>query len=283
MTKIIAKRIRKKGISGILVDAVLYLFALISVIPFVILFFNTFKDKDHIYNALYMPNFLYTENYQKIFEKTDVLGALSNTILICFATQLLMVLFASAAGYVISRSREKIFKFVYLLFVSGLIIPSQTNMIVIYKLGVALHMINTIPFLIMIYVSGSTAFATLIYVGFTKTIPREIEESAGMDGCGRYGLFARIIFPLLMPATGTVLVTTIFWFWNDFSGPLIYLNDKRYQTIIMAIFNFSLDSRSTDWGPVFALCFIASLPMIALFLFTQKYLLKGLTSGAVKG
>jgi len=283
MTKIRTKRIGRKGISGALADVVLYLFALICIIPFVILFLNTFKDKDHLYDALYIPNFLNIESYHKVFEKTDVFGAFGNTIFICFATQLLMVLFASAAGYVIGRSKEKIFKFVYLFFVSGLIIPSQTNMIVVYKIGVALHMINTIPFLVMIYVAGSTAFATLIYVGFTKTIPREIEESAGMDGCGRYRLFARIIFPLLMPATGTVLVTTIFWFWNDFSGPLIYLNDKHYQTIIMAIFNFSLDSRSTDWGPVFTLCFIASIPMIVIFLFTQKYLLEGLTFGAVKG
>ena len=276
-------RKRKAGAFGrIALNIFLYLMAVVVLLPFIDLFLTTFKDKFHIYDAFYWPDFSYIRNYQYVFKYVDVAAAFGNTILICAATEGLIVLFGSMAGYMISRSKEKFFKFIYLVFVAGLIIPSQSGMIVIYKIGVFLNMINKIPFLVMIYVSGSAAFASLIYAGFTKGIPKEMEESATIDGCGIYRTFFKIVFPLLTPATGTVMVTTVFWFWNDFFGPLIYLNGKT-QTIIMSIFNFSMANRATDWGPVFTLCFIASLPVIVFFLFTQKYLIRGLVAGAVKG
>lgn len=272
----------RKGIGGQLIDVTLYLIALFVLFPFIDLFLTTFKDKFHVYDAFYWPDFTYLRNYIYVFKYVNVPAAFGNTIIICASTLALIVIFGSMAGYMISRSKERFFKLVYGLFAAGLIIPTQTAMIVIYKLGVYIHLINTIPFLVLIYASGSAAFASLIYAGFTKNIPKEMEEAATIDGCGIYKTFFRIIFPLLMPATGTVLVTTIFWFWNDFSGPLIYLNGKT-QTIIMAIFTFSMQNQATDWGPVFTLCFIASLPIILFFLFTQKYLIKGLVAGAIKG
>lgn len=274
---------RSNIVKDVFIHIVLYIAALFVLFPFADLFLTTFKDKSHLFDALYFPDFRYLDNYKAVFKYVNIPKSLWNTIVICASTLFFVALFGSMAGYMISRSKQRIYKIIYTLFVAGLIIPSQTGMLVIYKLGVALHLINTIPFMVMLYISGSSAFAALIYAGFTKSIPRELEESATIDGCGIYRTFFKVMFPLLMPATGTVFVTTIFWYWNDFSGPLIYLNSKKTQTLIMAIFNFSLDNQSTDWGPVFAICFIASLPMILFFLFTQKYLLKGLVEGAIKG
>ena len=276
--------VRKRPIRAgrIILAVILWFLAILTLLPFIDLFLSTFKDRLHLYEFFYWPDFTYTRNYAEAFTKTNIFASLGNSVLISGLTLLFNVIFGAMAGYMISRAKERFFKLIYVLFVAGLIVPTQTAMMIVYKMGASTHLINTIPFLIMIYVAGGAPFATLIYAGFTKNIPREIEESATIDGCGMYGTFSRIIFPLLLPATGTVIVTTVFGYWNDFIGPLIYLNGKT-ETIIMSIFKFSILKRSTDWGPVFALCFIASLPMIILFLFVQKHLLAGLVSGAIKG
>lgn len=257
--------------------------ALLFLAPFLLFFLNTFKDIDHIYDTFYMPNLFYFNNYSRMFKESTFFSSLGLTILICFFTLLFIVLFSSMAGYIISRTQRKIISSLFLLFAAGQIIPAQTSMIPIYKIGVATHMINTVPFLIMIYVASGSAFATLFYAGFTKTIPRALEESAYMDGCGRFETFFKVILPLLRPATATIVVTTIYWYWNDFSGPLIYLNTSKVSTLMMTIYKFMGTNRSVDWGPVYALCFVSALPMIIFFMATQKYLLKGLVVGSVKG
>lgn len=274
----------KRDIKGIILNVIVSIFAVLWIYPFYLMFILSFRDGKHVFDFVSLPNLMYFENYLRVFKSVHVFSAFFNSIKITASTMILAIMFASMAGYVISRSKEKFFTYVYLLFACGLIIPAQTSMIPIYKIGVYFKLINQIPFLIMIYLGGLTAFGTLIYTGFTKNIPIEIEESAKLDGCGIYGTFFRIVFPLLRPATGTFLAVTIYWIWNDFSGPLIYLNNANVQTIVMAIFNFQNgNTRSIDWGPTLAICFISSVPMIVFFLFTQKYLLKGLTAGAVKG
>lgn len=281
-------KLKKKVSGNRITSLVVYLLAVGVIYPFLLLFITTFKDEDHIYNPFSMPDFTFIDNYVKVFEQSKFFTALGITILICVSTLVLVILFASMAGYMISRSKEGIFRYSYLVIVAGLIVPAQTNMVVIYKMGNTFHMINTVPFLILMYVAGASAFASLIYVAITKSIPKEIEESSKLDGCGQYMTFFRIVFPLLKPATGTVIATTIFWFWNDFQGPLIYLNNGKTPTLMYLIYSFKTNVAGsgiylTAWGPVFALCFLASLPILIFFLFTQKYLIKGVTAGAVKG
>lgn len=274
----------KNNLKDAVLNVIVYFFAVLWLYPFYLMFTLSFRDGQNMFDFVSLPNFLYLDNYIRVFNVVHVFKSFLNSVVITGTTMVLAVLFASMAGYVIGRSKEKLFTYIYLLFATGLIIPTQTSMIPIYKLGVRVHLINTIPFLVMYYLAGLCAFAALIYVGFTKSIPAEIEESAKLDGCGVYKTFFMIIFPLFRPATGTVLAVTIYWIWNDFSGPLIYLNNANVQTIVMAIFEFqNANTRAIDWGSVLAVSLISSFPMIAFFLFTQKYLLKGLTAGAVKG
>ena len=187
------------------------------------------------------------------------------------------------AGYAICRSKEKSIRLLFFYFVFGLIIPFQSSMIITYKLGIALHLINTRTFLILQYIAGGCAYAIMLYAGFTKNIPRELEEAASIDGYGAYRTFFKIVFPLLKPATLTLATITVFWYWNDFSGPLIYLNDKAKSTIMYSIFLFQLDQRSTEVGPVYTLCFLSIIPVFLFFIVAQKYLVEGLVAGAVKG
>ena len=146
-----------------------------------------------------------------------------------------------------------------------------------------MHLINTRTLLVILYTAAQIPFATFLYAAFTKGIPRELEESAYMDGYGRFRTFWRIIFPLLLPATGTFVITNVFGIWNDFITPLIFLNDPDKLTLMPQIVQFMFNNTSIAFGPVFAVSVLAVLPLIVLFLFTQKYMLRGLVVGSVKG
>ncbi len=266
----------------------MFLCAIVFLSPFVMLFLTSFKTEAQVFDPFILPDFTHLHNYALVFASPSFYTSMRNTLVISVVTMALAILFSSMAGYMVSRGKERIFKAAYLVFVLTLIIPGQSNMIVLYKLGSLLHLINTVPYLIVLYLAGNVAYSSLIYAAFTKTIPAALEESAYMDGCGHFTTFFRIIFPLLAPATGTVIVTEIFWYWNDFQGPLIYLNGKT-STLMMEIYRFrsivasAMPAVITQWGPVSAICFVATLPIVLFFILTQKHLIRGLVVGAVKG
>ncbi|QGQ99164.1 carbohydrate ABC transporter permease [Paenibacillus psychroresistens] len=273
----------KKSKLGLYVlEVILLIVAIFYLYPFYYMLESSIKPAKDFYIPLKLPSQIFWGNYHLVFAKANVLEAFTNTILICLGTMLLLVAVSSMAGYKITRRSEKLFQIMFFIFLSGLIIPLQTNMVPIFKLGIVLHLINTRTFLILLYTGTTVPFATMLYAGFTKNIPLELEDAASIDGCGPTRMYWAIIFPLLLPATGTLVVTTVFWFWNDFVGPLLYLQDPHKMTLITQIFRFKSE-RSSDWGPIFALCSLCTLPLIVLFLFTQKYLLQGLTAGAIKG
>jgi raffinose/stachyose/melibiose transport system permease protein len=262
----------------------LYILATLWMYPFLLLVTSTFKDGNNFFDFKALPNFMYWDNFSKVFTGMVLLRPFLVSLMLTVSTMTATVMFSSMAGYSLGRGKEKTFVYIYLLFASGLIIPAQSNMIPIYKLGTAIGLINTIPFLIMIYVSGLASYAALIYAGFTKNVPEELEDSARIDGCGILRTFISIVFPLLLPATGTVLATTTVWIWNDFQNPLIYLNSEKDYTLVMMMFKFyNSTTKSTQWGPTFVVALVVSLPMLIFFLFTQKYMLKGLVAGALKG
>jgi len=281
---------KKKKYSGksLAVTAVLCIFCVIYLFPLFLLVLSSFKEEQYIFDAFYMPSFSYLDNYIKVFTSSTFWGSLVNTLVICIITLSISVVLASMAGYVLARSRERIFKAAKLVYMMALVVPAQANMMILYKLGISMHLINQPLYLILIYLGTNVSYSVMIYSAFTKSIHMEIEEAARIDGCGRVKMFTNVIFPLLKPATGTVIATTIFWYWNDFQGPLIYLSDGKHNTLMLEIFNFkeiigTTSFASTAWGPVSALCIIASLPIIIFFLLTQEYLLSGMTAGAVKG
>jgi raffinose/stachyose/melibiose transport system permease protein len=263
-------------------EAVLLVIALIYIYPLYYMLESSVKPAKDFYVPLKLPSRLIWDNYQKVFEKTNFVESFMNTIYVCAGTIILLIIVSSMAGYMIARRKEKLFQIFFYIFLSGMIIPLQTSMVPIYKLAMGLHIINTRFLLVLLYTAATIPFATMLYTGFTKNIPRELEEAASIDGCGRTRLYWTIIFPLLMPATGTLIVTSVFSFWNDFTGPLLYLQDPHKMTLITQIFRFKSE-RASDWGPIFSLCFLSTLPLVVIFLFTQKYLLQGLTAGALKG
>ncbi|QGQ98773.1 carbohydrate ABC transporter permease [Paenibacillus psychroresistens] len=282
------KSLKQSKLSTSIYTLLMYILALFFIYPFFVLFVSTFKEEKYIFDPSYIPNFLDFSNYRLVFSSPTFFTALLNTVLICVVTLFILIIVSSMAGYVVSRSNEFLFKSMYYIFVFALIIPTQANMVVLFRLGTTLHIINTIPYLILLYVAGNVSYTSLIYAGFTKSIPRQLEEAASIDGCSRLKTFILIIFPLLLPATATVVVVEVFWYWNDLQGPLIFLNNGKVHTLMLEIYNFrsfigSTSYTTTAWGPVSTICLIATIPVLIFFMFTQKYLLNALTVGAIKG
>lgn len=263
-------------------EIVLIVVGLLFLFPILYLLLMSFKHPGIFYEPLKLPDRLYLD-YYKIALHGDFFRSLWNSTIVTVFTLGLTIAVSSMAGYTLSRRTDRLFRFVFLLFLTGMIIPTVGSLIPLFKLVTALHLGNTRSVLVLLYTAGFIPFATFLYSAFTKSIPRELEEAASIDGCGRLRMFWVILFPLLLPATGTFILTNVFGIWNDFVTPLIFLNSPEKMTLMPMIVQFMYNRQSTNFGPVFALCVLAMIPLLVLFVFTQRYMLKGLVIGSVKG
>ncbi len=171
---------------------------------------------------------------------------------------------------------------IYIYFVAGLIVPLQLGLFPLYKEMHDLQLINTYYGVILLYIAVNLPFVIFLYTSFIKTVPRELEEAALLDGAGPMQIFWLIVFPLLTPVTATVAITSALSTWNDFFIPLIFLQRDGMQTLPLAIFNF-VGQYNNNWPLIFASVIISSLPLIVLFLVLQRYFIKGITAGALRG
>jgi raffinose/stachyose/melibiose transport system permease protein len=279
----------RQNVISVILTFFITLFSIIYIFPFILMFINSFKPEKDIFNINSKIDFTYLENFKMVLEQRGFLSSIWLTIIICVVTLFLAVICSSMSGYIVSRSTKGIIKNFYWIFVITMIVPYQSGMVILYNLGVKLRLINTVPYLILIYLGSNVSYSSLIYYAFTKSIPREMEESAIIDGCGKFTAFYKIIFPLLLPATGTIIATEVFWYWNDMQGPLIYLGagiGRAPKTLMLFINNFKVNVGSYAYqlyAPISALCLLSCIPMVVFFLCTQKYLLRGLVVGAIKG
>lgn len=272
-----------KKTPSLLLEAALWLVALLFLVPILYLFAMSFKRPAIFYNPIKLPDSFYIGYYQTAFLKMDIGQGFANSFLVTTGGLMVTIVSASLAGYIIARMKGKLFQICFFIILSGLIIPTVSSLIPLFKLAIAMNLINTRLLLVLIYSAGLMPIATFLYSAFTKSIPRELEESAAIDGCGRLSTFWRIIFPLLLPATGTFVITNVFGLWNDFITPQIFLNSPGKMTLMPQIVQFTFNLQSVNLGPVFALGCLAVLPLIVLFIFAQKHMLKGLVIGSMKG
>jgi raffinose/stachyose/melibiose transport system permease protein len=146
----------------------------------------------------------------------------------------------------------------------------------------ALRLINTYPGLVLVYVALQTPFALFLFTGFIRSVPVELEEAAVIDGCGLYGVFARIVFPLLRPAIATMSVLVSFVIWNDFLQPMLFLTSRDRKTLVVQLFSF-VGQYFNDWSPIFAAICLIVYPILILYVVAQKSIIRGMTAGALKG
>jgi len=257
--------------------------ALVVCMPFYYIIVNTFKTmQDATFNPLSLPKQFIFENYINALKLMDFFTTFFNNIIITFFTVLISVFICSAAAYPIARRKNKLNKFLKFYFVSGLMVSMQAIIIPLYIVMKWLHFVNTYHGIILLYVGVGCSFNIFLYQGFVKTIPIDIEESAFIDGCSPFRTFWNIVFPLLKPITATVIVYQTMATWNDFLSALLFLQSTKMHTMVLAV-NSNIGSFATDWSNLICMMVLTILPVFIFFIFMQKYIIKGLTSGAVKG
>jgi len=265
-----------------ILGAIMLFASFVSLFPILYAILSSFKTRVEMGDVLALPSSLYLENYQVAWERSDFPALLTNSLFVTVLSMSIILVIGSLAAYPISRNSGKLYVFLYLFFLSGMMVPFQSGMIPLYGLIRNLGLMNTRLSLVLVAVNASIPITILIFTGFIKTIPRELEEAAKIDGCGYMKTLFRIVFPLLVPATVSVIILNILPIWNDFMSPLLFISRAELRTLPVGIYMF-IGDRSSDFGPIFAISTLTLIIPVALFLSLQKYFYKGITAGAVKG
>jgi len=228
-----------------------------------------------------LPTGLHFENFANAIKATNFFNAFKNSFIITACSVLFILLTNSMVAYAIARNMKgRFFKGLYFYFISAMFIPFQIIMLPVVKVTTDLSM-NNIPGLIILNVVYGLAFNTFVYVGYIRSIPYELEEAATVDGTSTWGTYWKIIFPLLAPINATIGILSCLSSWNDFMLPLILLGDPNSYTLPLVQYVFQ-GQFSTDFNLAFASYLLALLPMIIVYLFAQKWIINGITQGAVK-
>jgi raffinose/stachyose/melibiose transport system permease protein len=274
---------RKANKNGKLLRFVIIsIIAILTLIPILYIMFSSFKTSEDINRTFSFLTPLNFKNYKNVFENNYAMFSFVNSIIITTASLIIDIVICSFAAYPLSRRKGKLYSFLFLFFLSAMMIPVATNLVPLYVIMNKLHLIDNRLSVIIISVANGIPMGILLYTGFIKTVPKELDESAIIDGCNYFQRFWRVIFPLLKPVTVAYALISAISIWNDFLIPMLFLRSQSKKTITLAVYAFS-SSHASDWGAIYAMLTIAILPLIILFIFTQKYFYKGITAGAVKG
>jgi len=263
---------------------VMVVIGLIYLFPFLMCLFYAMKDRIDIFNTLPIqpPTKIYWGNFSEAIERLKYFQVMGNTLLITIFSSLFTVLFSSMIAYVISRGQKSYYKILYYFFLIGLLVPYQAIFIPIYQLGSTLGFVNTFYGLIFFYVATSLPFGVFLMTGFMNTMPLEIEEAAFVDGASTSQTFFQIVAPMLKPAIATLVIMQSFMYWNDYLMPLLFLQKADMRTITISI-NGLFEQYREYYHVAFAGIILSSVPIVAVFMSLQKYFIKGMSAGALKG
>lgn len=272
----------KRLLRAIFANVVAWMFSIICLIPLLLIVFNSFKDKNSAADMnLKLPTLpIAWENFLVVIEKGKLVTSFLNSLTYSVGSVVLCVFLAATAAYVLSRNQTRLNKFLYMFIVMGITLP--INYVALTKVLLTLHINNTRGGIILLYTAMQLPFMTFLIHGFVAKIPVELDEAAVIDGCGSIKLFAFIIFPMLKPAIATATVLTFLNTWNEFVSPLYFLNTTEKWPMTLSVYNF-FGMYFKDWNLVCADILLTSLPVLIVYLLGQKYIVSGMTAGAVKG
>ncbi|MGV9853165.1 carbohydrate ABC transporter permease [Streptomyces endocoffeicus] len=221
---------------------------------------------------------------QQVISRPDHLFwyGLINSVEITAISITVLTVVSAMLGHYLARSAGRWAKAALAVLLCGLMIPPAVILEPITEVLRSLGLMTTIPGLVLVNVGYYVPFGVFVFTGFVKTIPVELEEAAALDGAGRFRIFWQIVFPLLRPASASVLIFLGVWIWNDFLNPLILLGPANGTTVTVGIYR-AIGEHQSDFGQVFALMFLATLPILVFYLAFQRHFVKGLTGGATKG
>jgi raffinose/stachyose/melibiose transport system permease protein len=282
MISLVENKKKKLRYGHILLEIFMLLLSILALTPIVYEIISSFKNKAEINRVLSFPSAFNLENYKAVFVDSKFFLLFMNSAIVVGVALLITVAVGSIASHPLARSQASGYKYIYYFFLSGIMVPFQAGMIPLFKLMQTIGLNNNIFSLVLISAGTAIPMSILIYTGFIKTVPVQLEESALIDGCGFIKTFIAIVFPLLRPATVSVILLNIIPIWNDFLTPLIFISSAAKKTLPLGLYNF-LGENTIDMGPIFAFSVLISILPIILFLFLQNSFYKGLTAGAVKG
>ena len=277
---------KSKRVGNNVIFLVLLALSVLFLVPIIIVIINSFKSRIYISSQpLKLPNaetFVALENYINGVTSSDFFSAFLRSLFITVVSVILIVLFASMAAWYIVRSNSKITKGIYYMLVFSMIVPFQ---MVMYTMTYFTNRANldNIFGITFVYLGFGAGLSVFMLCGFIKSIPLEIEEAAMIDGASPIQAFFTVVFPMLKPTAITVAILNTMWIWNDYLLPYLVLGSDK-KTIPVAI-QLAMQGAygSTDYGGFMAMLVLAIVPIIIFYIFCQKYIIKGVVAGAVKG
>lgn len=277
---------KSKRVGNNVIFFVLLTLSVLFLVPIIIVVINSFKSRIYISSQpLKLPNaetFVALENYINGFTSSDFFSAFLRSLFITVVSVILIVLFASMAAWYIVRSNSKITKGIYYMLVFSMIVPFQMVMYTMTYVTNRANLDNVFG-ITFVYLGFGAGLSVFMLCGFIKSIPLEIEEAAMIDGASPIQAFFTVVFPMLKPTAITVAILNTMWIWNDYLLPYLVLGSDK-KTIPVAI-QLAMQGAygSTDYGGFMAMLVLAIVPIIIFYIFCQKYIIKGVVAGAVKG
>ena len=284
-----AQAARRRKIVNVIMWVVLLVLFIAFIFPFIMALINAFKANTDINRfplALVGPRKGFIlDNFPTAMSKMNFWGVFGNSVIITVSATILTLLFSGMCAFVVTRNNWVACRLIFALMIASMVIPFQVLMIPIVSIyGGTLNVLNHRLTLILMHTGFSVSMATFMYSGAIKTnIPLELEEAALIDGCTRWQTYWKVVYPLLGPTTATVAIIDAMAFWNDYLLPSLILTDQKLYTIPIATQIFYGSMGGSDMGCVLAALILAMLPILILYLVMQKYIVEGVTSGAVKG
>lgn len=274
---------RKKGkVANIIQMILLSVLFLLYFFPFAFVVINSFKStKEFLTSPLAFPLKLEISNYITAFDKMKYTYTFVNSLSITVFSVALIAIFSSMTAYLFVRYKWKLNMYLFFIMVASMIIPFQAIMIPLVKIYGSVGMLNSKWALIYMYVGFGANLAVFIYHGFLKNIPLELEEAAMIDGCTKLQTFFQIVFPLLKPTTVSIIILDMLWIWNDFLLPNLVLIKPENRTLPLSTFYF-FGTYTVDYGLLMASLMMTMIPIIVVYLFLQKHIIKGVMQGSVK-
>jgi len=264
------------------IQALLALNGLIMLYPLFVMVFSAFKTNAEIFSSPFaLPHSFSLTNLQKVWEQTNFIRYMLNSFGVTAASIVLILVFGTMAAYAIARYEFKLGGAVLMFFISGMTVPLKLAIIPLFIQLDALHLIDTYAGLVLVYVAMGLPSAVFILTGFLRTLPRELEESARIDGASELLIMLRIMLPLARPAMVIVAIQNAVPIWNDFFFPLILITSDDLKTLPQGLTVF-IGEFTTDWGVMFTGLTLAALPITLLYIILSKQFIAGITQGAVK-
>jgi raffinose/stachyose/melibiose transport system permease protein len=276
--------LRNRRIGLGIFEAFMIIFALVFIYPVIYVLINAFKSTQEIVlNPGGLPAHPTFENFVKVIRTegsggVSFLQSLVNTLVLTLSSVTLIILFSSACAYKLVRTKSWVSTAIFFAFAFFMVIPFQTIMVPLVVLATDLRF-KDVYGLILINVGLGVPTAIFMYHSFIKGVPISLEEAASIDGAGPFRMFFEVVFPLLIPITATITILDVLWVWNDFLMPYIIL---RQGTLVLFQFNF-FGTFTKDYGALTASLVMTATPVVIMYIALQKYIIKGISSGAVKG